>query len=398
MDTNRIEQLGLKPLEKDFARIEAIKSKEEMMRALFDFHLSGVNAMFGLDASPDEKNSAIYALHIGQGGLGLPDRDYYLSDGFAKQRAAYSVHIAKMLTLAGESESNAKAHAATIVDLETVLAKASKSRTALRDPVANYHQFPAAEVVTNYPALALKTYFDAGYINTPYIIVEQPEFFAALDKLVNERPLDDWKVYLRWHVLHGAAALLSHEFEAENFAFYGTILSGQPAQEPRWQRAARRVDGNIGEALGELFVAKYYPPTARARMSELIGNLKAVYRDRLAHVPWMTEATRIKALAKFDAFGQKIGHPDKFRDYSKVEIHRDDYLGNVERAEIFESKRELARLGKPVDKTEWHMTPQTVNAYYNSSENEIVFPAGILQPPFFLMLIWMTRSITAASA
>ena len=384
LDTNRIDELGLKPLANDFARIAALKSNEEMMRLLAEFQLRNVNALFGTDASPDEKNSGVYAFYMGQGGLGLPDRDYYLSESFAKQRAAYLVHIAKMFTLAGEKEADAHTQAATVLELETALAKASKSRTDLRDPIANYHKFSTVETLAKYPELDLKTFLDAsGVRKLPDIIVRQPEFFAALNQLLQERPLADWKVYLRWHVLHSAAPCLETAVEQESFAFYGTVLSGQPVQEPRWQRAARRIDGNIGEALGQLFVAQYYPPSARARMSELIANLKAVLHDRLVKVPWMTEATRAKALAKFDAFTQKIGYPNKFRDYSKVEIRRDDYLGNVQRAAIFESKRELARLGKPVDKTEWHMTPQTVNAYYSPSQNEIVFPAGILQPPFF---------------
>jgi putative endopeptidase len=215
------------------------------------------------------------------------------------------------------------------------------------------------------------------------VVVRQPEFFQALYTLSAERPLEDWKVYLRWHLLNSSAAFLSSAIEDESFAFYGRVLRGQPDQEPRWQRAARVIDSQIGEALGQLFVAKYFPPEARAQMLELVGNVKAVFHDRLTKVDWMTEGTRSKALAKFERFTQKIGYPDKFRDYSSVEIRPDDYLGNVRRATLFESKRELARVGKPVDKTEWHMTPQTVNAYFNPSQNEIVFPAGILQPPFF---------------
>ena len=229
-----------------------------------------------------------------------------------------------------------------------------------------------------------KIYFaDLNLADPPYEIVGQPEFFTALDKLVAERPLSDWKVYLRWHLLHASAPFLPAAFERENFNFYGQVLSGQPEQEPRWKRAAHVIDGSIGEALGQLYVEKYFPPDAKARMNELVENLKAVFRGRLEKVPWMSAETRAKALAKFDRFTQKIGYPDKFRDYSSVIIRRDDYLGNVRRAEAFESRREIARVGKPVDRTEWDMTPETVNAYFNPSMNEIVFPAGILQPPFF---------------
>src|SRR5581483_9885889 len=384
MDTNRLESLGFKPLKADLKRIDSVKSREELLRLLAEFHERGVGGFFGAGVSPDAKNSEVYAFELGQGGLGLPDRDYYLSDGFTKQRDAYVVHITKMFTLLGEKPEEAKAHAATILDVETALAKASKSRVDLRDPVANYHKVTTASLAENYPDLPLKFYMmESGLEKVPDLIVGQPEFFAALDKLVKDRPLEDWKVYLRWHLVTAAAPFLQAAAEDEDFAFYGTVLRGQPTQEPRWQRAAKVIDSHIGEALGQLFVEKYYPPTARARMNELVENLKAVFRDRLKKVDWMTDETRSKALAKFDLFTQKIGYPDKFRDYSKVKIRSDDFLGNVQRAEIFESRRELARVGKPVDKTEWHMTPPTVNAYFNPLQNEIVFPAGILQPPFF---------------
>ncbi len=384
MNTNRIEQLGLEPLRDDFARIDALSSPGEMMRLLADLQMRNISAMFDASISADDKNSAVYALYFSQGGLGLPDRDYYLAEGFAKQRTAYAAHVAKMLALAGAADEAAQAAAAKIFALETALAKASKSRADLRDPVANYHKFTAAEAEAKYPGLSLATFFTAAGIPAlPELVVRQPEFFAALDTLARERPLEDWKVYLRWHVLRSAAPRLPAVFEEESFAFYGRTLRGQPVQEPRWQRAARTIDAVIGEALGQLYVEKYFPPDARARMNDLIDNLKGVFRGRLANVPWMTEPTRAKALVKFDRFSQKVGYPAKFRDYSTVEIRRDDYLGNVRRAAIFESKRELARIGKPVDKSEWDMTPQTVNAYFNPPQNEIVFPAGILQPPFF---------------
>ncbi len=384
MNTNRLERLGLKPLRKDFKRIAALKSADELLRLMADFQQRGVGAMFAAGVWEDEKNSAIYAFHLGQGGLGLPDRDYYLTEGFAKQREAYAAHIAKMLTLAGETKPGAQALAARILALETALAQASKSRTDLRDPVANYHKFAVAELPGKYPSLPVRTFLGAsGLDKLADFVVQQPDFFAALDKLVKELPLDDWKVYLRWHILRSAAPYLSAAVENESFAFYGTALRGQLAPEPRWQRAAKAIDAGIGEALGELYVAKHFPPAARARMNELVGDLKAVFRDRLQKLDWMTEPTRAKALAKFDRFGQKIGHPDKFRDYSAVAIRRDDFIGNVQRAASFEARRKLARVGRPVDKAEWEMTPQTVNAYYNEFKNEIVFPAGILQPPFF---------------
>jgi putative endopeptidase len=384
MNTNRLEELGFKPIQADLKRIDDLKDPKDLLSLLADFHQHGVRACFAEGVSPDAKNSGVYAFELGQGGLGMPDRDYYLTDAFAKQREAYAAYIAKMFVLLGEQPALAKAHSATVMEIETALAKASKPRVDLRDPIANYHKFAVADIVRDYPDLPFSRYLAAmGLDKVPDIIIGQPEFMQALYGLATERPLDDWKVYLRWHRVNTAAPYLHAAAEDEAFAFYGKVLRGQLEPEPRWQRAAKVIDSEIGEALGQLFVAQYFPPSARARMLELVGNIKAVFHDRLQKLEWMTEATRAKALAKFDRFTTKIGHPDKFRDYSKVEVRADDYLGNVERASAFESRRELARVGQPVDRSEWHMTPETVNAYFNPSQNEIVFPAGILQPPFF---------------
>ena len=384
MDTNRLEKLGFDPIRDDLKRIERLRSTKAMFELAADFHERGLHCFFGERIAPDAKNSGFYAFHLGQGGLGLPDRDYYLKDEFAKIRDEYRAHITRMFTLLGEKPSEATAHATLVFELETALARASRTRLELRDPQANYNKFSVANFATTNAASAWPRFFDAaglGKLNE--VIVGQPEFFTAFDKMVKERPLNDWKIYLRWHVLSGAAPYLHEAAEREHFAFYGTQIRGQPEPEPRWQRAAKVVDGSIGEALGELYVEKYFPPAARARMNELVGNIRAVFRDRLKNLAWMSDATRAKALAKFDRFTQKIGYPDKFRDYSKVKLRPDDYLGNVQRAEVFESRRQTARVGKAVDKTEWHMTPPTVNAYFNPLQNEIVFPAGILQPPFF---------------
>jgi putative endopeptidase len=314
----------------------------------------------------------------------LPDRDYYLKDSFAEQLKAYREHITKMFSLLGEKAEQAAADAGIVIDVETAMAKASRSRVDLRDPDKNYNKFTKAELLKNNPDIAWKIYLsDRDLGKVTYAIVGQPEFFEAVDKLVQSRPISDWQVYLRWHVLHGAAPFLCHDAEQENFNFYGKVLSGQLQQEPRWKRAYRTLDGCIGEAVGQLYVEKYFPPEARQRMHDLVENLKIVFRDHLDKAEWMSEATRAKALAKFARFTQKIGAPDKFRDYSSIKIKRDDYLGNVRRSDAFEEHREIARVGQPVDKTEWDMTPPTVNAYFNPLQNEIVFPAGILQPPFF---------------
>ena len=395
MDTNRIEKLGFKPIAADLKRIDRLKSTKDVFALLADFHRRGIGGIFNSGFGPDAKNSSIYAYHLHQGGLSLPDRDYYLKGTFVDTRVKYRGHITKMFTLLGEEPDQAAADAATVLALETELAKASRSRVDLRDPDKNYNKFVTAEFVAKDPAIPWDIYFTesglapaspaAGKDIVPltYEIVGQPEFFDAVDKLLRERPLADWKVYLRWHLLHNSAPYLQSAVEEENFAFFGKVLTGQDQQEPRWKRAAHVIDGSIGEALGQLYVEKYFPPEAKMRMNDLVENLKVVFHDRLEKVDWMSEATKAKALEKFARFTQKIGYPDKFRDYSSVQIRRDDYLGNVRRAEAFETHRELVRLGKPVDRSEWGMTPETVNAYFNPLLNEIVFPAGILQPPFF---------------
>jgi putative endopeptidase len=392
MDTNRIEKLAFQPIADDLKRIDRIKSTRDMFALLADFHERGIGGVFGSGVSPDAKNSSIYAYELGQGGLSLPDRDYYLKDSFAEIREKYRGHVTKMFTLLGEKPEGAATNAGTVLALETELAKASRSRVELRDPNKNYNKFVTTEFVARTPEFQWGSYFkqaglspgsDKALVSLPYEIVGQPEFFDAVDKLLKERPLNDWKVYLRWHLLHNSAPFLHNAAEEENFAFFGKVLSGQEQQEPRWKRAAHVIDGSIGEALGQLYVDKYFPPEAKARMTELVNNLKAVFKDHLEKVDWMTAGTRAKALEKFARFTQKIGYPDKFRDYSAVDIRRDDYLGNVRRAAAFETHRELVRIGKPVDKSEWDMTPETVNAYFNPLQNEIVFPAGILQPPFF---------------
>lgn len=384
MDTNRIEKLGFKPIEPELKEIARLQSLPDLFRLAAKLHLRGSNPIFGDGVGPDAKNSTVYVYQVTQGGLSLPDRDYYLADGFAPQREAYTKHVATMFQLLGESEADATKHAATVLSLETELAKASKSRVELRDPNANYNKLTVQEFEQLTPHLPWRLYLQtSGLGKIQELVVKQKGFVTALGSLLESRPLDDWKTYLRWQVVSSSAPFLHRAAAEEHFRFFGTQLRGQPQQEPRWQRAAKVVDGSIGEALGRLYVEKHFPPAARARMEEMVGNIRAVFQDRLKKLDWMSEPTRVKALAKFDRFTQKIGHPAVFRDYSAVVIRRDDYLGNVRRAAEFEAKRDIARVGKKVDPTEWHMTPQTVNAYFNPLQNEIVFPAGILAPPFF---------------
>lgn len=384
MQTNRLSELGFSPLQPDLKKIAALKKTVDLPRLLADLHLRDLGGLFNISVQPDAKQSTVYALYTSQGGLSLPDRDYYLSDKFAKQREAYQAYVVRLLKLAGEEEDAATRDAATILEIETALAKASKSRVELRDPNANYNKKTLAEVGALTPAFAWPAYLRAmGIKGVDHIIVGQPAFLTAVQELLQNRPVADWQTYLRWHVINASANFLGGAAEEAQFAFYGTTLRGQPQQEPRWQRAAKLTDASIGEALGQLYVQKHFPPAARARMLQLIADIKSVFKDRLAKLEWMTDATRAKALAKFDRFTQKIGHPDTFRDYRSIKVKRDDLLGNVHRATLFENRRQLTRIGKTVDRAEWHMTPQTVNAYFNPLQNEIVFPAGILQPPFF---------------
>jgi putative endopeptidase len=384
MDTNRAEELALRPLREDLQRINELENPEDAARLLGDWHRRGIGACFNVRVGPDAKNSGIYALYLFQGGLGMPDRDYYLADGFAMQREEYRRHVAKMLQITGVPSLDAESMAGAILELETQLASASRTRTNLRDREKNYHRHTLAELQRLAPAVAWESYFSGAGIPRPeYIVVGQPEFLAALSTLATEHEQEPWLAYLRWHLIRSTAPFLHSAAVDESFRFNGTVLQGQPQPEPRWQRAARAIDATVGEAMGQLYVEKHFPAEAGKRMKELVEDLKAVFRDRLARLEWMTPDTRREAQRKFDRFTAKIGHPEVFRDYSAVEVRRDDLPGNVQRAIAAEFRRNAQRIGKAVDRKEWNMTPQTVNAYFNPTQNEIVFPAGILQPPFF---------------
>ncbi len=390
MDTAAIDSAGLKPVEADLARIAAIASTPELARALAQMHNLGVGGFFRVFVEADEKNSEVNALYAYQGGMSLPSKGYYFDEQFEKFRAAFVEHVARMLALAGDAPESAAAGAKNVFEVEKALAANAKTPAELRDALANYNKMPTADLAGKLPVFPFARYLADRGIAGPAaadIIVGQPKFFEGLQRQLSERPLSDWKVYLRYHVLRAAAPFLAAPFEAEHFRFYSTVLRGTPEMEPRWQRSARTIDGTIGEALGQLYVARYYPPEAKARMDEMIRNITAVMRDRLQKLDWMTEPTRKKALAKFDRFFAKIGHPAKWRDYSSVEIRPGAFLANVRAATEFEVKRRLAMLGRPVDKAEWRMSPPTVNAYFDWTANNINFPAGILQPPFFDFLL-----------
>ncbi len=386
MNTDAIDAAGLTPIEPELAAIAGIANLDELATVLGRLRQTASGGLFGNFVFADQKQSDLNALYISQGGLSLPSKDYYFSEAFAKVREQFKEHVAKMFTLAGSTPEEAAAAADTLLSLETAMAENAKTPVELRDRLANYNRLSLAELeqlMSNLPILRVLREAGLPLDRTDYVIAGQPKFLESLNRLLAERPIGDWKVYLRYRVLAGAAPALARPFEEEAFRFYSTVLRGTPQMEPRWQRAARATDGALGEALGQLYVAKHYPPEAKARMDEMIANIKNVMRDRLVTLEWMSEGTRQKALAKFDRFVARIGYPDTWRDYSSVEIGRDSYFANVRATTRFEVARNYNKLGQPVDKSEWGMTPPTVNAYFQPTANQIVFPAGILQPPFF---------------
>lgn len=386
MNTDAIDAAGLTPIEPELAAIAGIANLDELATVLGRLRQTASGGLFGNFVFADQKQSDLNALYISQGGLSLPSKDYYFSEAFAKVRDQFKEHVAKMFTLAGSTPEEAAAAADTLLSLETAMAENAKTPVELRDRLANYNRLSLAELeqlMSNLPILRVLREAGLPLDRVDYVIAGQPKFIEGLNRLLAERPIGDWKTYLRYRVLIGASAALARPFEEEAFRFYSTVLRGTPQMEPRWQRAARATDGALGEALGQLYVAKHYPPEAKARMDEMIANIKNVMRDRLVTLEWMSEGTRQKALAKFDRFVARIGYPDTWRDYSSVEIGRDSYFANVRATTRFEVARNYNKLGQPVDKSEWGMTPPTVNAYFQPTANQIVFPAGILQPPFF---------------
>ena len=386
MDEKTIDAMKTKPLQDELAKIESMKDRQEVLKEIAHLHMSGVNAFFNFGSAQDDKDSTHEIAQAVQGGLGMPDRDYYTKDDDAskKLRDQYLAHVTKMLTLLGEPQAKAADDAKKIMALETSLAQASSTRVELRDPQKNYNKMTQDELQQLTPDWNWGDYFkEIGLTNPGDIDVHQPDFFKAMNTAFASTSLDDWKTYLRWHLINAAASALSNNFVNEDFNFKETVLRGTPKIKPRWKRVVTSEDGEIGEALGKLYVNEYFPPASKARALELINNLKEALADRIKSLEWMDEPTKQKALEKLAAFQVKIGYPEKWRDYSTLMIDRGPFVLNEIRAENFEAKRELNKIGKPVDRMEWGMTPPTVNAYYNPKMNEIVFPAGILQPPFF---------------
>jgi putative endopeptidase len=386
MDTSAIDAAGTKPIEPDLARIAEVKSLADLQAEAARLQVRGANALFRFGSNQDAKDSTQVIGGAFQGGLGLPEREYYLKEDEKSKllRESYVKHVGKMFELLGDPADKSAAEATTVLKIETTLASASMKNTDIRDPNKTYHKMMLAELKTLTPNFSWEAYFKSvGHPELKEINVGQPEFFKALDAQLAATSLDDWKTYLRWHLVNGAAAGLSEKFVAEDFDFRGKSLTGAKEIQPRWKRCAQATDRALGEALGQVYVQKYFPPVAKARALEMVHNLIAALHDDLQTLPWMGPDTRAQAIAKLEAFTVKIGYTDKWRDYSALKIDRRSYAENQIRASAFEFARRLDKIGKPVDRTEWGMTPPTVNAYNNSSMNEIVFPAGIMQPPFY---------------
>jgi putative endopeptidase len=386
MDEKQVNAAGAKPLDVEFARIGGIRNIGELQAEVARLQGMGVGALFEFSSTQDEKNSTQVIGGADQGGLGMPDRDYYTkTDDKSKQlRQQYEEHVAKMLALAGDDDTKASSEAKAIVELETKLADASLTRVERRDPEKTYHKMNRSELRTLTPNWSWEDYFqEIGYTNIDSVDVSAPKFFETMSQALKDTPLETWKTYLRWHLVNSTAPYLADTFVDEDFNFKGRVLQGTKELLPRWKRCVSATDRQLGEALGEIYTQKYFPPEAKARALEMVNHLIDALHDDLQTLPWMGPATKKQAFAKLAAFTRKIGYPDKWRDYSAYTVDRGPYALNQMRGSQFEFKRSLNKIGKPVDRTEWGMSPPTVNAYYDPEMNEIVFPAGILQPPFF---------------
>jgi len=386
MDEGRLASLGLSPLEPLLARIDAIADKRELPALMVDLERIGVTVPFELSIDQDSRNSTEYAAGFNQSGLGMPDRDYYLltkDKKLSSIRAAYEQHIERMLALSQDPAAKVDAHA--ILGLETALARAQWTQVANRDPVKTYNKMSIAKLETLTPGFRWAAYLRESGLDDKVrtVIVAQPSYMRGFADILRTTPLPVWKAYMRWQLVSSYGRYLDQRFVDESFAFEGKVLRGIPENRPRWKRGVGVVEHAIGFGVGKLYVARYFPPESKARMEKLVANLLEAYRQSIDTLDWMSPATRHEAQAKLAKLTTKIGYPNKWRDYGKLEIKRDDLVGNVMRATEFEYVRNVNKLGKPIDRDEWFMTPQTVNAYYNPSMNEIVFPAAYLQPPYF---------------
>lgn len=384
MDTVAINERGYSELLPYFEQVEVLSDKAQLGKLLGKLHATGFGGFFGAGVGSDPKQADMNIMHVMQGGLSLPDRDDYFDEGSQEMRERYVEHIANMFQLVGTDSVSAKAKANGILAFETRLAEKSLTRVERRDPDRTNNKFTRKQLAAHTPNFNWDNYFEAvGAPAFDSLNVGMPDFLANMDQVITSTELSVIKDYLRWKLIHGSASLLSDDLAAETFAFYGNYIYGQEVQQPRWRRILSATDGCLGEAIGQIYVEKHFPAEAKARMENLIANLKIALGERIKVLDWMDEATKEKALNKLACINVKVGYPNKWKDYSNYEVTADSYFQNVMRANLFENEEDMSKLGKPVDKEEWFMTPQTVNAYYSPDMNEIAFPAGILQPPFF---------------
>jgi len=386
MDEKSIEEKGASPLKPYLDSIAAIKSKKDLPNFLADWHGRGANLFFQFTSEPDFKNATQIIAATDQAGLGLPDRDYYLKDDAKSKelRDAYLKHVQKTFQLIGDSPEKALAKAETVMTIETELAKASLDRVSRRDPNKIYHKMSVAELAKLSPQFDWNRYITARKtVPIQSVNVYWPDFVKGANTVIGSSSLEDLKAYMTWHIVQLASPFMPKAFVDQNFAFYGRTLSGTEQIRPRWKRCVQYTDSDLGEALGIAYVDRTFGKEGKDRMLAMVHAIEKALRDDIGQLSWMTEETKKRAYEKLDAISNKIGYPEKWRDYSKLQINRGDALGNSLRANNFETNRKLAKIGKPLDKSEWEMTPPTVNAYYNPQQNNINFPAGILQPPFF---------------
>lgn len=385
-DSTNADKLGITPLKPLLQKVDEVKDLQSLVETMAFLKLKGSGSIFSYYVYIDAKNSTQNIFYLSQGGIGLPDRDYYFpADDRGKMiLTEYEKHIEALFKLSNENEEVAKANAKTVVALESDLAKVSMTKVERRDPVATYNKMTVEELQKLTTVFDWKSLFAAANINgVNELVVGQPKFFTALNKIAKQYTIDQWKVYLKWHLLNDFSPYLSSDFENQNFAFYSTTLRGVKEMKPRWKRALENSNNFVGEQIGKLFVEKHFPEEQKKRVLGYIHNIGEVFKERVAKLDWMSDSTKTKALDKLSKFTYKIGYPDKWKDFSSIEITKDNFVQNMMNVRAFEYAEMMGKLGKPVDKTEWGMTPQTINAYYNPTMNEIVFPAAILQPPFF---------------
>ena len=388
LDEERADRLGSTPLEADLAAIDEVSDVTGLLRLLGALERDGGAGLVAAHVDTDDRASNRYVVNLHQAGLGLPDESYYREDGFAEIRSAYVDHVGAMLRLLGRPTESVAAEAQRVMALESRLAASHWDRVACRDVVKTYNLMTFTDLQETAPAYDWAAWTTGlGAVDGTFaeVVVRQPSYLQALSQALVDVPLDDWKCWLRWHLVHDAAPYLSAPFVEENFAFYSRTLAGSEQLRERWKRGVALLDVALGQAVGRQYVAQHFPPESKAAMDDLVANLVEAYRRDIGRLEWMSPRTRERALEKLASFRPKIGYPERWRDYSTLEIRRDDLLGNVRRAAAFETARQLAKIGQPVDRDEWLMTPQTVNAYYNPGTNEICFPAAILRPPFFAL-------------